>query len=616
MRDEGQRNASMNSLSQLVDSGTLAPIDAQFGGLLARRAAARLEAVDEVRCVGLAGALLSAERARGNSCLELASLAGTAAPWRDVAGAMLPDLESWRTMLERSGLCGDGAEPSPLVMEDGRLYLYRYHAAECRLASAIRARVNAARVDHAPADTTIQLFRRLFAAGADAPTDWQAVAAAATMRGALTVITGGPGTGKTTTVAKILALLLHENPALRIALAAPTGKAATRLAESIRAGATELPLEDALRRRIPTEGKTLHRLLGYRPWNDQFAHGPHAPLAEDVVIVDEASMVDVLMMDALFAALRPSARVILLGDRDQLASVDTGYVLGDLCRAADGCGAVHGEGLAHWYQALSGQTMESCAGATPQRDAVVRLVKSYRFERQPGLGALAECIRRGSAGGALEVLADAACPDATRRDAVSSVTDLLSPVASSVDDYLAADNPEQALDRLAAFRVLCALREGRAGVDGLNEQIERWLRTRGVPTRARWYEGKPVLVTANDQSTGLFNGDVGVTTVDGGRTRIWFRDGTGQMRAVAPARLPAHETAWAMTVHKSQGSEFGQVLLVLPDDDSRVLTRELLYTGVTRARMSVDIIGSASLLQHAIERTTVRASGLAARLEG
>jgi exodeoxyribonuclease V alpha subunit len=195
-----------------------------------------------------------------------------------------------------------------------------------------------------------------------------------------------------------------------------------------------------------------------------------------------------------------------------------------------------------------------------------------------------------------------------------SAADLLAPVSSAVNDYLAAETPEQALERFEAFRVLCALREGPAGVTGLNEQIERWLRARGVPTRARWYEGRPVLITANDQATGLFNGDVGVTTISGGQARVWFRDGAGRPRAVAPARLPAHQTAWAMTVHKAQGSEFGQVILVLPDDDTRLLTRELLYTGVTRARTSVDIVGDPDLLQVGIERATVRASGLAARL--
>ena len=317
----------MRRLTKLVESGALMPIDAELGALLTRRSAARLGQVEDARLVGLAGAMLSAERARGHSCLDLDALVGGAMPHTDVIGRMLPDVAGWRSLLSRSGVCGDGTTTSPLVIDGGRLYLSRYHAAECRLAAAIRARV-AAREQTSPDAATVSLFRKLFPQSSDGATDWQAVAAAAAMRGGLTVITGGPGTGKTTTVARILALLLQRTPDLRVALAAPTGKAAARLAESVLAGVRGLTLGEELAARIPAEGRTLHRLLGYRPWNDEFAHGTDEPLAEDVVIVDEASMVDVLMMDALFAALRPTARIILLGDQDQLASVDTGFVLG------------------------------------------------------------------------------------------------------------------------------------------------------------------------------------------------------------------------------------------------------------------------------------------------
>ncbi len=603
----------MKRMALLVDSGDLEPIDAEFGKLLARRAAASPGDVDDVRFVGLAGAVLSAERARGNSCLEIDALASTVASWKDVIGPSLPNAESWRAVLTRSGLCGDGESPSPLVLDGTKLYLYRYHAAERRLAEAIGARIDVAR-EKAPSAKTIALFRRLFDAPADGPTDWQAVAATAALRGGLTVITGGPGTGKTTTVARILALLLHEEPELRIALAAPTGKAAQRLGEAIHAGIADLPLDDALRARIPVDGKTLHRLLGYRPWNDEYAYGPDHQLGEDVIIVDEASMVDILMMDALFAAARPSARVILLGDRDQLASVDTGYVLGDLCLAADRAGTGPGERLSRAYELISGRHLESGSSAPPLRESVVRLSRSYRFDTQPGIGALAEAIRDGRSAAALDVLADESLNGVTRREPARAVADLLATVTPLIDEFLASCGADEALERFAAFRVLCALREGSAGVAGLNDRIEGWLRSRGVPTRARWYHGKPVLVTANDAATGLYNGDVGITVVEDGQARVWFRDGAGRPRAIAPARLPAHETAWSMTVHKSQGSEFGHVILVLPEEDNRVLTRELLYTGVTRARTCVEIIGSAEMFRRGVERTVARTSGLADRL--
>ena len=598
----------MKRLQRLAAAGHLAPIDVELGALLARKSSAVLGDVGDVGVVALTGALLSAERARGNSCLDLAQVAG-GAPWPH-ADAVFPAAREWRALLERSGLCNDGSSPAPLVLEGDRLYLRRFHAAERRLAHAVRARVGVTREAQID-DACVALFRRLFPAGDS--TDWQAVAAAAALRGRLTVITGGPGTGKTTTVARILALLLQRDPSLRIALAAPTGKAAARLSEAIVAGLETLPIDDAARARAPRAGRTLHRLLGYQPWNDRFGHDADRPLAEDVVVVDEASMVDLLTMDALFAALRPTARIILLGDPDQLASVDTGHVLGDLCAAAAGCGDDHGNDLCAWFARLSGMTLTASAKATALRDCVVRLHRSYRFERQPGIGALATAVREGDASTALAALAEGRYADVRRRDAAGTSA-MLDPLRDLLDRYLDAATPAAALEALASFRVLCAHREGRAGVAGLNEAVERALGRRA--TRSAWYDRRPVLVTANDPSTGLFNGDVGVTFTVEGRLLVWFADGAGGVRGVSPARLPAHDTAWAMTVHKSQGSEADRVLLVLPDEPGPLLTRELLYTAVTRARKSVDIVGSESVLASAISRAARRASGLAGRLSG
>lgn len=603
----------MKQLDQLVERRVLAPIDARFGGFLVRHVPAEL-APHERDTVGIAGALLSAERARGHSCIDLSSVAGTL-PWgADAADAMLPGLDACRGILTQSALCGDGAEPSPLVLDGTRLYLYRYHAAEVRLARAVRERVSVTPSTGAAGSSVVSLFRALFPT-ADGATDWQAVAAASALRGRLSIITGGPGTGKTTTAAKILALLLQQDATLRISLAAPTGRAAARLAESIAIGASTLPVDDVVRDRLPRDGRTLHKLLGYRPLNDTFAHGIENPLADDVIVVDEASMVDLLMMDALFAALRPTARIILLGDPDQLASVDTGYVLGDLVRAADASGPEHGASLATWYERLSGTRLASSESATSLRDAVVHLSRSYRFEQHPGIGSLADAVRAGEAGAALSVLDSDQHGDVSRLDSVASTEALLEPIRPSLERYLDARTPEEALAALSEFRVLCALRDGQRGVAGINEAIEWWLRARGVPTRARWYDGRPVLVTTNDQNTGLSNGDVGVTfTGSDGRKLVYFADGSGGVRAISPARLPDHETAWAMTVHKAQGSEFTHVLLVLPTEDARVLTRELLYTAVTRARASVTVVGSASIVESTVGRSTTRMSGLMDRV--
>ena len=602
----------MKQLRSLVDLQELDAIDAELGALLMRRAAASLGDVEEARIVGLTAALLSSERARGHSCLDLA-INASRAPWSAASDLSFPDAARWRSILERSRVCTDGHELAPLVIDGDRLYLRRFHAAELRLAAAVRERATAPVNEH-PNAATVASFRALFPSPAAGTTDWQAVAAAASLRGRLTVVTGGPGTGKTTTVARILALLLQRDPSLRVAIAAPTGKAAARLAESIVATAATLPIDAAVRERMPREGRTLHRLLGYQPWNDGFAHGAESPLAEGVIVVDEASMVDVLMMDALFAAVRSSTRIILLGDQDQLASVETGYVLGDLCAAADAGSEAHGRGLAGWYESLSGVAIASRDDAPALRDAVVRLHRSYRFEKQPGIGALADAIRTGDAERATAVLDDERFSEVHRRDATRSIETLLAPLVPHVERYLDAPDAAAAIAAYGGFRLLCALREGRAGVTGLNESVERWLRGRGLFTRARWYERRPILVTANDPATGLFNGDVGITCVDGGRTTVCFPDGAGGVRAVAPARLPTHETAWAMTVHKAQGSEFDHVALALPEEDAAVLTRELLYTAVTRARRTVDVVGDVELIALAIGRRTRRGSGLAERL--
>jgi exodeoxyribonuclease V alpha subunit len=448
--------------------------------------------------------------------------------------------------------------------------------------------------------------------------DWQALAATAALRSSLTFITGGPGTGKTTVAAKLLALLLQGDATLRIAVAAPTGRAAARLAEAIGAAAAREQLGPLVTQHLPATGSTLHRLLGYQPWADRFTHHAAHPLADDIIVVDEASMVDVLMMDALFAAVKPSARLIVLGDPDQLASVDTGFVLGDIARAARSHGneVGHSASLGAAYATLSGadpSLLPVSPQATALHNAVIRLRTSYRFGAQPGIGALAMATQAGNAAAAVQVLHDGALSDVAMHAPARSLVEQLGPVLPQLEHYLASSTPAEALGALAQFRVLCALRDGEAGVTGLNQRIERWLQQRGR-TVAGWYDHRPVLITANDPATQLFNGDVGTTLAVDGVPLVHFPLSGGGYRSLAPSRLPAHETAWAMTVHKSQGSEFDHVLLVLPDTDSRILTRELVYTGLTRARRAVTISGTDELLRLAISRSVARVSGLTARL--
>lgn len=593
------------------------PLDRAFGRYVARGLHG-----DMASLLQQSALLASAERAQGNSCVELSSHAGQPLPDGEPEG-LFPDVAAWRTALLASGRCADARlvaadelDVSPLVLDGTRLYLRRYYDAECRVAQAIRDRL----ATPCPVDLTASapLFQRLFSEAAHA-VDWQAVAAVAALRSSLVFVTGGPGTGKTTVAARLLALLLEREATLSVAVAAPTGRAAARLTEAIGAAVQREQLEAIVGAQLPSEGSTLHRLLGYTPWNEQFRYHAGHRLPHDVLIVDEASMVDILMMDALFAAARPAARIIVLGDPHQLASVDTGFVLGDVARAARAVGGAnpeaHSQALAADYVTLSGGNValpDAQQTAAPLRDAVVRLRKSYRFGARPGIGALATAIQDGDATTALHVLHDTTHQDVAL-DPPSDTQGVLAPLLPQITRYLQATSPADALTSLSQFRLLCALRDGESGVTGLNEAMERWLVRQGVVATG-WYHLRPVLITANDTTLRLFNGDVGSTWVHDGVPMVCFPLANGGIRVVPPARLPAHETAWAMTVHKSQGSEFDHVRLVLPDTDTRILTRELLYTGITRARERVSLVGTPEMIRLATQRSVARASGLVERL--
>ncbi|GGY95651.1 exodeoxyribonuclease V subunit alpha [Pseudoduganella plicata] len=652
--DAERIEVTLSVLDGLTESGKLrrlAGAFARFVGTLGHAPAPLL----------VASALLSELEGRGHSCLVLADLAhdpsaqlgwldGEWAALKTAAGPLPKNAAGWRNLLqacEQVWPVGDLDFNQPLVLDGERLYLRRYWRDETMVAATVRRRAEAARgID---ADVVRGWLDRLFEPPADARAaagpDWQKIACAVALRSDLAVITGGPGTGKTYTVARLLALLFAmagEGAAgLRIALAAPTGKAAARLKQSIDTALDELaeklgetlPLRELAARM--GAARTLHSLLGARPDTRSFAYHAGNPLDVDVLIVDEASMVHLEMMASLLAALPPHARLILLGDKDQLASVEAGAVLGDLCAEAED--GNYAEGTVDYVRAATGEEIPEHyrtrdGGALAQ--SIVMLRQSRRFGGP--IGALALAVNRGDADEARAVLRAGPAEHGDRvhwiegarpADVLALAIDGRPGAPQGYRDYLTLvkEGPlawgtdyqawvRAVLRRFEGFRLLCAVRAGEWGVSGLNEAIEQRLDSaRLIRRRGEWYVGRPVMVTRNDYATGVYNGDIGLTLPDPlrpGSLRVWFADGDA-IRSVLATRLRDVETAFAMTVHKSQGSEFTHTAMVLPREVNAVLARELVYTGITRAREFFTLVSpNPAVLGQAIAERTQRASGL------
>lgn len=606
-----------------------------------------------------AAALCSRALGAGHPCLDLTDpdIAVLRERWRAFAPE-LADVDAWRASLAAAPLVAGAA--APLVVADTRVYLRRYYDYERAVAAAIAARIT--RPPSPPAGLARELDR-LFGAAQAGVIDWQKIACALAARGAFAVITGGPGTGKTTTVVKLLGLLQTlalqgGAPArLRIRLAAPTGKAAARLNESIAQQIDRLDVDAAVKDAIPAEVSTLHRLLGSRPDTRRFRHHRGNPLHLDVLVIDEASMVDLELMSAVLDALPDDARLVLLGDKDQLASVEAGAVLGDLCRhAADG--GYDAQTVA-WLADVCGEDVSAYAatGAPRALDQHIAMLRtSHRFGGDSAIGRLAFAVNRGDAAAVRGAFAAAGAdvvridpgtrPDVAAarlavppRDATSRQLGLFDAAPTEPGyrhylDVLARTRPpvlaesdawqrwaDDVLAARNAFQLLCAVRHGDAGVVGVNDAVAQALAEAGlVAAGHEWYEGRPVMLTRNDYGLGLMNGDLGVALRvpdDAGRLRLLVAfavtdaQGRRRLRFVAPSRLDAVETVYAMTVHKSQGSEFAHVALVLPADEAGVVTRELLYTAVTRARSRFSLIADAAVVDGVVQRVVRRSSGLA-----
>ena len=623
----------------------------------------------------LSAALVSHQLGHGHVCLDLGmtlaspDFALSLPPEGDEGSrARLPsellasvELARWREALAASSLVatgGDRALEAPLVLQGERLYLRRYWNYERGVANAIGKRLGDSQ--DLPADLS-QALQRLFpeplVIDGQRQIDWQKLACALAARGSFSLITGGPGTGKTTTVVRLLALLqepaLAAGQPLRIRLAAPTGKAAARLTESIGGQVASLPVAESVKAEIPSEVTTLHRLLGSRPDSRHFRHHAGNPLALDVLVVDEASMIDLEMMACLLDALPRHVRLILLGDKDQLASVEAGGLLGDLCRDAEG--GFYTEQTRSWLEAVGGGSLEGAGlqpgdGRQPLAQRTVMLRHSRRFGSDSGIGRLARAVNARAATQAREVFGEGFADLnllRLRGEQDSALERLLldgiSTEAHGYAHYLqrlhdtrpAGDCPANAaawsewaagvLRAFDGFQLLCAVRKGPWGVEGLNPRIAAMLQRRGLlEADSGWYEGRPVLVVRNDYSLGLMNGDIGIALrlpepaeeADAPPRqvlRVAFprNDGSGELRFILPSRLNAVETVFAMTVHKSQGSEFAHTALILPDTLNPVMTKELLYTGITRARHWFSLIETRpGIFDEAVQRQVARRSGL------
>jgi exodeoxyribonuclease V alpha subunit len=589
----------------------LNPIDRHFAAFI------RSEAGECNRLQVLMAALVSNVLAAGHICLDLAEIAGSKIV---VSGEeiQVPGLDELRESITGLRVTGAPGNFSPLILDRDRLYLQRYWNYEKRLIDGILGRVE---TDIPETDMALlkEGIARLFPADGREP-DRQKVAAVMAMKRRFLVISGGPGTGKTSTVVKIIALLLEQarDKDLRIALSAPTGKAATRLDESIRSMKGGLVCGESIREKIPAEVATIHRLLGIAGGSGKSRFSRENTLPHDVVIVDEASMVPLPLMSRLVSAMSGHSRLILLGDKDQLASVEAGAALGDICGRLDD--EPFSDGFGGFIQEASGERVPVATAGRPSpplTDSLVILKRNYRFSRESGIGGVGSAIREGKGDEALARLRGDSSPDLKWRRSpppAGMKGALAEAVMAGYGRGLSSASPEEALASFDRFRILCAVRKGPYGVEALNSLCEGILAERGWIDRAcRWYHGRPVMVTVNDYNLRLFNGDVGIALADPGRSgeiRVFFLAPDGGVRSLSPVRLPAHETVFAMTVHKSQGSEFDSLLLVLPATDSEILTRELIYTAVTRARKGVEIWGDEKLFVNAVERRISRRSGL------
>lgn len=635
-----QPNLLQRHIASLLSAGLIRPLDAAFAQFMAQlnqHSGSELQLL-----IGLLAAYLSQRLGEQDSCVELEKIGQPFLPY-----VTLPQGQALIDVLSQAqGVCQPmpGVAPGlPVVLDDSRLYLQRYWLYEEQLATQLMAK--AALRQSLNIDAATHLLAELFPAGEgqqnaqSGQVDWQKIAVCVAAVQQLSIITGGPGTGKTTTVTRLMALLQglalqsKRGKPLKIQLVAPTGKAAARLSESILQAKSRLPT--SLQAHLPDTCSTIHRLLGAKANSPYFVHNQQQPLHLDLLILDEASMVDLPLMSKLFAALPQHAQVVLLGDKDQLSSVEAGSVLSDICAAALSAPDLQvsfSSALLSELSQLTGSDLTASMGAsdssqnTPRAlgDNLVVLRQSHRFSADSGIGQLARSINQGDVKGCRQILQNSHYQDVLWQTEASP-QHLVARLMPHYQQYFKAiknADIEQAFALLAQQQVLCAQRRGEWGVEQINALIESELNRQGLLDAGHdYYPGRPLMLSQNDHQLRLFNGDIGIVMADPEQPQLlkaWFINPQGQLRSVLLGRLPAHQTMFAMTIHKSQGSEFADVYLCLPDithaSQARGLSRELLYTGLTRAKQRFNLYANQFALQNCLQQQVARGSGLTQRL--
>lgn len=553
--------------------------------------------------------LLSKKISEGHICLHLDDLLDQSGELPPYCANMVPGTAPLETV---ALVAKDGKDDQPFVLFRDRLYLQRYFRYETTFLRRIYQFLETEKVLEkerlAQLEEHADLIREQFPSGNNTEPDWQLAAAITGILNNFTIITGGPGTGKTTTVAKILNILYGIDPALKVVLAAPTGKAAARLAESLRSFKNE--------KFQSLSPGTIHRLLKSKRDSPYFHHDASNPLNYDVVIVDECSMIDVALFAKLLDAIGPKTRLILLGDKDQLASVEAGSFFGDLCQAQGAMNLFTPQRIKviNKFGANLTKTHESENDQHPLFQHLVELRRSHRFSDDKGIGKFSKAIIKNERADILEFLQPGADEQVIIDQLYSKA--LFEQFIAGYEAFIKEPDILSALKKMNALRVLCAVRQGEHGLYTVNQAIEKYLNDKKlIRANVEFYHNRPIILTRNYYEHNLFNGDTGIIRPDAnGILMAWFEDGQGELKAVLPGYLTDAETVFAMTIHKSQGSEFNEVLVILPQaTEVAILTRELLYTAVTRARSKVYVQASEALLLLAAQRFVERASGIATR---